>query len=220
MYEDASGKMLLTDRPVTHLKLASVAPSTMKDLANHRLSGNNTPRSLKPKTSIGKKLKHFTRYNSTIKRAAKKYNLDQRLVSAVVEVESQFNPMALSSSGAMGLMQLIPSTANQLGVENPFNPEQNIEGGTKYLRYLVERFNGNITHAIAAYNSGPLNVEKYGAVPPFKETKRYIQKIYSIYKGSKMIDLSATGGKIIHRTTMQDGTVVYTKHLQNGSQNF
>lgn len=220
MYKDAKGKILLTDKPMAHLKLASVAPSTMKYLANHKLLGQKAPKSSKPSASSDKKLQHFTRYNRTIKRAASKYKLDRRLVSAVVEVESQFNPMALSKSGAMGLMQLMPSTANQLGVENPFNPEQNIEGGTKYLRYLIERFKGNITHAIAAYNSGPLNVEKYGSVPPFKQTQRYVKKIYSIYKGSKIMDLSATGGKIIRRITMQDGTVVYTNHLQNGSQNF
>lgn len=218
MYKDDSGKILLTDRPRTNLQLASVDPSELKDLANHRASGTFKPSLARPEPV--KELKFFTRYNSSIKRAAKKYRLDHRLISAVVQVESQFNPMALSRTGAMGLMQLMPSTAKQLGVENPYNPEQNIEGGAKYLRYLVERFNGDVTLALAAYNSGPLNVEKYGKVPPFAETKRYVSKIYDLYKGSRKINLSATGGNSIRRITLDDGTIVYTDYLQNGSPRF
>ena len=117
-------------------------------------------------------------------------------------------------------MQLMPSTAKQLGVKDVSDPSQNIEGGTKYLRYLVERFDGDVTLALAAYNSGPLNVEKYGKVPPFKETKRYINKIYSIYKGKKKINLSSSGGKSIRRITLDDGSVVYSDYLQNGSPSF
>lgn len=203
MYTDAKGNILLTDTPRKKLKLASIS-------RERRII---KPSEFRPaKKDPSKKqggIKVYTRYNSTIKRVCKKYNLDPKLVSAVIQVESQFDPNARSKAGAVGLMQLMPSTAKQLGVKDRLDPVDNIEGGVRYLRYLIERFDGNITHAIAAYNCGPLNVEKYGKVPPFKETKRYVKKIYSIYKGSKAIALKDHGGAIITRTKLADGTLVY-----------
>lgn len=217
IYEDPSGRIILTDTPSNHRQIASIVPPE-----NIKARGKKSSKSsgvVKGYTS-GKKTKYFTRYNSIIKRAASKYKLDHKLVSAVVQVESQFKPDAVSRTGAIGLMQLMPSTARQLGVLDSYDPSQNIEGGTKYLRYLVERFKGDVTLALAAYNSGPLNVEKYGKVPPFKETKGYIRKIYSIYKGRKKIDLSARNDIIIRRVTLDNGSVVYSDYLQNGSPSF
>ena len=131
---------------------------------------------------LSRNSKYFNKYTPIIVRTSIKYKLDHKLVSAVIKTESNFKPSVISPVGAIGLMPLMPATAKDMGVEDPFDPNQNIEGGIKYLRYLIDRFEGNLTLALAAYNSGPKNVEKYGDVPPFKETKKYVKKVYKFYE--------------------------------------
>jgi len=117
-------------------------------------------------------------YMPHIKQAAAKYNLPPELIAGIIWQESRANSKAVSHCGAQGLMQLMPETARHLGVKDPFDPAQNIEGGSKYIRQMLDRFGGNAELAVAAYNSGPGNVEKYGRrIPPFRETQEYVPRV-------------------------------------------
>ena len=116
-----------------------------------------------------------------VSRVAKKYEVDERLINAVIKQESGFNPKATSHCGAMGLMQLMPATAKGLGVKDAYNPLQNIEGGVKYLSNLLKKYNGNTVLALAAYNAGSGAVDKYNGVPPYKETQNYVKNILANY---------------------------------------
>lgn len=123
--------------------------------------------------------------DNLIDKYSDKNGLDSDFVKAVIKQESGFNSSAKSYCGAMGLMQLMPATASSLGVHNAFDPEQNIAGGTKYLKGLMDRFDGNKELALAAYNAGPGAVKKYGGVPPYKETQNYVKNILASYQNYK-----------------------------------
>ncbi|MEW6488068.1 MAG: lytic transglycosylase domain-containing protein [Thermodesulfobacteriota bacterium] len=121
-------------------------------------------------------------WRDVAEREAERHGLDPRLVRAVIYVESGEDPRAVSPKGAQGLMQLMPGTAEELGVGNPFRPRENIQGGVSYLAAMLQRFGGNVELALAAYNAGPGAVQRHGGIPPYPETQRYVKKVLDVYR--------------------------------------
>jgi soluble lytic murein transglycosylase-like protein len=124
-------------------------------------------------------------YRELVEAAAERYKVDADLITSVIAVESNFDPKALSPKNARGLMQLLPETAERLGVQNVYDPKENIEAGTRYLRELLQRYNNDLALALAAYNAGPERVQQYGRVPPFAETLSYVRRVKRTYEKSK-----------------------------------
>ncbi len=166
-----------------------------------------------------KGLSHFERQlrefalEAFINRESKNYEIDPALIKAVIRVESNFDSNAVSSAGAEGLMQLMPETAASLEVSYSFDPEENIEGGTRYLRYLLDRFDQDLQLSLAAYNAGPERVIKYGGVPPFPETKRYISKVMHFYERYLL-------QKKPYQTRDSDGDILLSNRPKSKFQNF
>lgn len=121
--------------------------------------------------------------DSMIAYHAESQNLDPKLVMALIQAESNYNARAVSKKGAIGLMQLMPGTAKLLRVSDPYDPDENLRGGTTYLRKMIDRFAGRIEFAVAAYNAGPGAVEKHGGIPPYRETRDYVRKVLALYNG-------------------------------------
>jgi soluble lytic murein transglycosylase-like protein len=147
-------------------------------------------------------------YVREIQDASQRYGVPIRLVSAVIRAESGFNPRAVSRKGAQGLMQLMPTTASILGVRNSFDPRENIDGGVRHLRGLIDRFPNSLPLAIAAYNAGEKAVVQYGGIPPYPETQDYVTKVMHFYGGS--VEGGTTPSTRIYQTVETDGTVTYT----------
>ncbi len=126
--------------------------------------------------------RHWSRFawDGVISIAGRSYGVPPGLLKAVIHAESGFNPRAISSKGARGLMQLMPETAQELGVDDPFNPWQNIEAGTRYLSSMIQRFGGDLSLGLAAYHAGERAVRRYNGIPPYKETRKYVKKVLSL----------------------------------------
>lgn len=183
--ENSINRILGTDEDLSVQNKS--AAKEFKNILDEKLNENTKT----AENSIEKTTFKNSRENieNLIEKYAAKNNLDPDFIKAVVKQESGFNPDAKSKCGAMGLMQLMPQTAKGLGVVDAFDPEQNIEGGVKYLKSMLNRFNNDPKLALAAYNAGPGAVQKYGDIPPYRETQNYVKNIMSSYEALK-------GGKI------------------------
>ncbi len=181
-WRDSSGVLMLSDRPQNAAARAITVP-------------DKSPMAIRSSPQ----------YEPLIREHATQQRIRPELVRAVIQVESAFNPRAVSPKGAMGLMQLMPATAKQFGVIDPFNPAENIRAGVSYLRQLLDRYDHNEQLALAAYNAGPGAVDKYGLkVPPYKETQNYVLKITGIRGNAR----SAPGARIYRVTEIVDGRPV------------
>jgi len=153
------------------------------------------------------------RLDRIVREAAERHNVDPALVKAVITTESGWNPQAVSRKGAVGLMQLIPQTAQRFGVNNSFDPAQNVEGGTTYLRSLLDRYNGDLSKSLAAYNAGERAVDLSGGIPDYRETRMYVQKVTNSYfrPGSgRDPQLWSPPRKPVRQETEANGRVVFT----------
>jgi len=160
-WRDANGTLVLSDRELdTPTKIYEVPGAPTYRTTTAHASPSAAPR-----------------FDDIVQTHARRHALRPELVRAVIQVESGFNPLATSPKGAMGLMQLMPATARELGVRNPYDPEENIRGGTAYLRQLLNKYDGNEELALAAYNAGSGAVDRYGNVPPYRETRDYVRKV-------------------------------------------
>ncbi len=142
---------------------------------------------IKEKTAISKKFHSTDKYDKLITQASRKYDVDSRLLKAMIKAESDFNPQAVSRKGAMGLMQIMPQNFEMLNLDNPFDPWQNIRAGAQYFKKMYERFNGKLALSLAAYNAGPTAVDRYKSIPPYQETEEYVRRVLRYYRTFKQL---------------------------------
>ena len=202
-YHGANGERILTDKRIhnKHYRLVKTYKTlnkpkpAKKKVVNRPKLAQASKKPAKSKANVfqcGNRAfisKQQKAYKNIIRSYAAKYGVEEALIYSVVKQESCFNEKALSRAGAIGLMQLMPATASYLKVKNPWNPEQNIHGGVKYLSRMLKRFKGNTKYALAAYNAGPGKVERYGGIPPYRETQHYVKKIMADYTRMKSMGL-------------------------------
>ena len=167
MYIDADGVMHFTNAPTESDRDYRVY---IRERSRYRSSNSYAP----------------DKYDELISVASKQYGVDHRLVKAIIKAESDFNPKAVSKKGAMGLMQIMPQNFQSLDIEDPFDPRENIMGGTRYFKYLYDRFDGQLALSLAAYNAGPTAVDNYNkTIPPYRETEQYVQRVLTYYRNYK-----------------------------------
>lgn len=188
MLESVTGAIARIEEIKSHFKSARVG-GIVNVAPHYEAASLKEPGEVKPyfpdylikqvQTKVKGSVETVSRYDGLINDAAQKYGLQPELLKAVIRAESGFRANTMSGAGALGLMQLMPGTAASLGVSDPFDPAQNIDGGAKYLKRQLDAFGGDVNKALAAYNAGPGSVKKYDGVPPFRETQNYIARVLS-----------------------------------------
>jgi len=209
-YTDEQGVVHFTNVPGASVKRPSRVHAETRAASPGSLA---SARTVEPRRQAGGPGLVPASYHDYINTSCEKYGVDPSLVHALVKVESDYNPFALSNKGAMGLMQLMPQTATDMNVKNSFSPQDNVDGGVRYLRYLLDRYEGNLSLALAAYNSGETSVKRWGTVPPFKETKDYVKKVLAIYHGTGKTTLAPR--YTIYVGHAPDGTLILTDNPSN-----
>lgn len=183
-YETETGEVILTSQPRKNLKLVEVIRSSPSKPTSQATRESTSPKASRSAVSADQSASSSEEraklYDPYIAEAAKIYDLPEAFIRAVIKIESNFNPRAVSRAGAMGLMQLMPATAEHMRVEDPFDPRQNIMGGARYLRRLADRYDGDINLVLSGYHAGPGNVEKAGGIP-FEKTQQYVRNVYKWY---------------------------------------
>ncbi|MEW5691766.1 MAG: transglycosylase SLT domain-containing protein [Candidatus Hydrogenedentota bacterium] len=176
-YRDSKGRIHITNVPVANIKTTQLQPGEALEKKSNMKDSKESD---------------YTKY---IYQYSKTYKVDPNMVRAIIKVESNYNRWAISHKGARGLMQLMPQTAKDMGVKNIFHPAENIEGGVKYFKMLLDKFNNNVYLALAGYNAGPEAVIKYNGIPRYRETQKYVRDVISYYKlyKSESADLSKSG---------------------------
>jgi soluble lytic murein transglycosylase-like protein len=210
-YTDVSGKRVFVNAEPAPVAHTSKAPLS-KTAAN-----GFTLRTAQPSFGASSDMPAYDQANrekitEMIREVSARYRVDPALVRAVIQTESNWNSNAVSRVGAQGLMQLVPGTAQQMGVSNAFDPKQNLDGGVRYLHSLLERYNGDLDKTLAAYNAGPGAVDRAGGIPRYRETRNYVQKVTDSYyrPGSDRLPRAFEQQRPIYRTVQEDGRVVFT----------
>ncbi|HAV6078051.1 TPA: lytic transglycosylase domain-containing protein [Acinetobacter baumannii] len=216
IYQDKNGSTLLTNRKSYDHSLKKVKVTYYPDSNIHSYSNWGTSEaSVLPSYS-----KNKNAFDHIIKQAAQQHGVSEGLIKAVMHTESGFNVNARSPVGAQGLMQLMPATARRFNVSNAYDPQQNIFAGAKYLSWLLKRFNGNTQMALAAYNAGEGNVDKYGGIPPFRETQDYVRRVTSRYQNlySSGVGLSSFSNSSISAQAINQPAIPHSTSTQVSAQ--
>jgi hypothetical protein len=211
-YIDNDGTVCFTDSPPANKRAIKVIATSNRKEKN--INYNKRPVVLTSQRSF-----RDPNHIQLVHKIAEEYYIDPNLIKAVITAESNWDPFAISRKGAMGLMQLMPQTASLLNVKNPYDPEENIRAGIRYLKYLLDKFNGDLILAIAAYNAGPTVVERFGKIPPIGETLQYVKKVLSLsgygigesnsYRRLNLKDFRKKKEEI-YAIRLADGSILYT----------
>lgn len=221
IYKDRGGQVLLTnvnpsgnfDKFTKQVKVTYYKDSKMYDGGSDRAYSSNGNYGNSPASKSGSR----DAYDSYIRTSATRHGVDPALMKAMMHTESAFNPNARSPVGAQGLMQLMPATARRFKVSNAWNPAENIEGSAKYIAWLMRRFNNNVEFAVAGYNAGEGNVDKYNGIPPFRETRNYVKSVMSRYNSLYKNDSGLSGATMNSGGTMNASNASTSGSMQNVS---